>query len=46
MGSDIIVPEVLDMEDDEMIVEKERTRGGEYNLRPNPTPNITDEYRY
>ena len=21
-------------------------RGGKYNLRPNPTPNITDEYRY
>ena len=21
-------------------------RGGKYNLRPNPTPNFTDEYRY
>ena len=44
-GSDTIVPEVLDDEDD-MIVENESPRGGKYNLRPNPTPNFTDEYRY
>ena len=44
-GSDTIVPEVLDDETD-MIVENESPRGGKYNLRPNPTPNFTDEYRY
>ena len=44
--SDTIVPEVLESEDDDMIVENERPRGGKYNLRPNPTPNFTDEYRY
>ena len=44
-GSDTIVPEVLDDETD-MIVEIESPRGGKYNLRPNPTPNFTDEYRY
>ena len=44
-GSDTIVPEVLDDEND-MIVENESPRGGKYNLRPNPTPNFTDEYRY
>ena len=44
-GSDTIVPEVLDDEND-MIVENESPRGGKYNLRPNSTPNFTDEYRY
>ena len=44
-GSDTIVPEVLDDEND-MIVENENPRGGKYNLRPNPTPNFTDEYKY
>ena len=44
--SDTIVPELLDDENDEMIVENESPRGGKYNLRPNPTPNFTDEYRY
>ena len=44
-GSDTIVPEVLDDENDDMIVENESPRGGNYNLRPNPTPNFTDEYR-
>ena len=44
-GSDTIVPEVLDDEND-TIVENESPRGGKYNLRPNPTPNFTDEYRY
>ena len=42
-GSDNIVPE--DGEND-TIVENESPRGGKYNLRPNPTPNFTDEYRY
>ena len=45
-GSDTIVPEVLDDEIDDMIVENESPRGGKYNLRPNPTPNFTDEYKY
>ena len=44
-GSDTIVPEILDDEDD-MIVKNESPRGGKYNLRPNPTPNFTDEYIY
>ena len=44
-GNDTIVPEVLDDEND-MIVENESPRGGKNNLRPNPTPNFTDEYRY
>ena len=45
-GSDTIVPKVLDDENDDMIVENECPRGGKYNLRPNPTPNFTEEYRY
>ena len=45
-GSDTIVPEVLDDENDDEIVVNESPRGGKYNLRPNPTPNFTDEYRY
>ena len=45
-GSDTIVPEVLEEENDEVIVDNESPRGGKYNLRPNPTPNYTDEYRY
>ena len=31
-GSDTIVPEVLDDENDDMIVENESPRGGKYNL--------------
>ena len=45
-GSDTIVSEVLDDENDDEIVDNESPRGGKYNLRPNPTPNFTDEYRY
>ena len=45
-GSDTIVPEVLDDENDDASVENEILRGGKYNLRPNPTHNFTDEYRY
>ena len=45
-GKDIIVPDSSDNEGDEMVVENESPRGGKYNLRPNPTPNFTDEYRY
>ena len=45
-GSDTIVPEVLDDENDDVLVDNKSPRGGKYNLRPNPTPNFTDEYRY
>ena len=45
-GSDTIVPEVSVDENDDMIIENESPRGGKYNLRPNATPNFTDEYRY
>ena len=44
-ASDTIVPDVLD-DDDDMIVENESPRAGQYNLRPNPTPNFADQYRY
>ena len=43
---DIIVPDLSDRETDDSVVENESPRGGKYNLRPNPTPNFTDEYRY
>ena len=45
-GSDTIVPEVSESENDEMIVENESPGGGRYNLRSNPTPNYSEEYRY
>ena len=45
-GSYAIVPEVSDDENDDMEVENESPRGGKHNLRPNPTPKFTDEYRY
>ena len=45
-GSNTIVPEVLEDENDDVIVQNESPRRGKYNLRPNPTPNFTDEYRY
>ena len=43
---DIIVPDLSDRETDDPVAENESPRGGKYNLRPNPTPNFTDEYRY
>ena len=45
-GNDTPVPDVLIEETDNYVVENESPRGGRYNLRPNPTPNFTDEYRY
>ena len=42
-GVDIIVPGISENGKDE---ENSSPRGGKYNLRPNPTPNFTDEYRY
>ena len=53
-GDDITVPGISNEKINEKINEKtnEKTdensspRGGKYNLRPNPNPNYTDEYRY
>ena len=45
-GNDTTVPDVLIEETDDCVVENESPRGGRYKLRPNPTPNFTDEYRY
>ena len=41
-GNDVIVSGTLDKENDELDVENENSRGGKYNLRPNPTPNYTE----
>ena len=45
-GKDTTVPDEKFEETDDYVVENESPRGGKYNLRPNPTPNFTDEYRY
>ena len=42
-GADITVPGISEKENSE---ENSSPRGEKYNLRPNPTPNFTDEYRY
>ena len=42
-GVDITVPGISENERNE---ENPSPRGGKYNLRPNPNPNFTDEYRY
>ena len=42
-GADITVPGISEKESFE---ENSSPRGGRYNLRPNPNPNSTDEYRY
>ena len=42
-GVDITVPGISENGKDE---ENSSPRGGKYNLRPNPTLNFTDEYRY
>ena len=42
-GVDITVPGISKKGKNE---ENSSPRGGKYNLRPNPTPNFTDEYRY
>ena len=42
-GVDITVPGISEKGKNE---ENSSPRGGKYNLRPNPTPNFTDEYRY
>ena len=45
-GGDITVPGVSENDEKEKVNENNSPRGGKYNLRPNPTPNYTDEYRY
>jgi len=42
VGGDIIVPEISENGPNETT----SPRGGRYNLRPNPNPNFSDEYRY
>ena len=37
---------LIDNENDDVSEDNKSPRGGKYNLRPNPTPNFTDEYRY
>ena len=46
VGNDTSVPDVIMEETDDYVLKNESPRGGKYNLRPNPTPNFTDEYRY
>ena len=45
-GNVTTVPDVLIEETDDCVVENKSPRGGRYKLRPNSTPNFTDEYRY
>ena len=42
-GADITVPGISGKETPE---ENSSPRGGRCNLRPNPNPNFTEEYRY
>ena len=42
-GDDIIVPKILQ---DDTRNENLSPRGGKYNLRPNPNPNYSDDFRY
>ena len=42
-GADITVPGISE---NEKMNKNPSPRGGKYDLRPNPTANFTDEYRY
>ena len=42
-GDDIIVPEISE---NDVRNESLSPRGGKYNLRPNPNPNYSEDYRY
>ena len=42
-GDDIIVPEISE---NDARNERLSPRGGKYNLRPNPNPNYSEDYRY
>ena len=44
--NDTTMPDVIIEKTDDYVAENESPRGGKYNLRPNPTPNFTVEYRY
>ena len=43
VGDDIIVPEISE---NDARNESLSPRGGKYNLRPNPNPNYSEDYRY
>ena len=45
-GDDITVPGISNEKANEKTDENSSPRGGKYNLRPNPNPSYTDEYRY
>ena len=42
-GDDIIVPEISQNDEGN---ENRSPRGGRYNLRPNPNPNYSEDFRY
>ena len=42
-GDDIIVPEISQNDNE---LENTSPRGGKYNLRPNPNPNYSEDFRY
>ena len=42
-GGDIIVPEISE---NDARNESLSARGGKYNLRPNPNPNYSEDFRY
>ena len=42
-GDDIIVPEISEKDTRK---ESLSPRGGKYNLRPNPNPNYSEDFRY
>ena len=42
-GDDIIVPEISE---NDARNESLSPRGGKYNLRPNPNPNYSEDFRY
>ena len=45
-GGDITVPGISEGDENEKMNGNTSPLGGKYTLRPNPTPNYTDEYRY
>ena len=42
-GDEVIVPEISQNDDR---IESLSPRGGKYNLRPNPNPNYSEDFRY
>ena len=47
-GGDITVPGISNEDENDAVDANKNTslRGGKYNLRPNPNPNYSEEYRY